>query len=149
LSAGCRCLPANSAIDHTVYDHSSLLATLEEGFNLEPLTDRDRNANSFNHLFSLGLPRKDAPSTLSPPADSGLICAIDLDQGILAQLAFGTGLIPKKDLPLFLDSGSFPQMREATPDAPLSPLLNGFVYVAFLKQYRLASEDEKPALVAD
>jgi phospholipase C len=56
-------VPAN-LIDHTLYDHSSVLATLERLFRLSPLTDRDANANDFSHLFSLTAARTDAPLTL-------------------------------------------------------------------------------------
>jgi len=36
---------AQGQVDHTVYDHTSILATIERAFGLAPLTDRDRNAN--------------------------------------------------------------------------------------------------------
>jgi phospholipase C len=37
-------------IDHTLYNHASILATLERLFNMEPLTERDKAAN---HLLGL------------------------------------------------------------------------------------------------
>lgn len=60
-------------IDHTLYDHSSIPATLEKMFRLEPLTKRDKNANDFRHLFSLTSPRVsivEAPRILPDPPDS-------------------------------------------------------------------------------
>lgn len=57
-------------IDHTRYDHTSILATLERMFRLAPLTERDKHANDFRHLFSLTIPRvsnADAPRALPPP----------------------------------------------------------------------------------
>jgi phospholipase C len=51
-------------VDHTVYDHSSVLATVERLFGLAPLTDRDRNANDLIGLLSLPAPRTDCPTTL-------------------------------------------------------------------------------------
>lgn len=39
-------------VDHTVYDHSSVLATLARLFNLKPLTDRDRHANDLLPLLT-------------------------------------------------------------------------------------------------
>jgi phospholipase C len=63
-------IPRN-LVDHTVYDHTSVLATVEEFFGLAPLTERDRHATSMTHLLSLGTPRVDAPTTLPPPAVSG------------------------------------------------------------------------------
>jgi phospholipase C len=41
---------AQGTVDHTTYDHSSVLATLERLYRLPALTNRDRNAN---HLLSL------------------------------------------------------------------------------------------------
>lgn len=55
------------AVDHTVYDHSSVLATLEWIFGLTPLTNRDRNATSLHPLLMTGTLRKDAPKTLKRP----------------------------------------------------------------------------------
>ncbi|MFB7912210.1 alkaline phosphatase family protein [Kitasatospora sp. NPDC056076] len=58
-------------IDHTQYDHGSLLATVERLFGLAPLTDRDARANDFLHLLSADAPRE-APRTLPDPAESGV-----------------------------------------------------------------------------
>jgi phospholipase C len=59
------------AIDHTVYDHTSLLATVEHLYGLEPLTARDAAAARFDHLFAAA-PRDDAPERLPDPAVSGI-----------------------------------------------------------------------------
>jgi phospholipase C len=64
-------IPRNT-IDHRVYDHTSILATLEARFGLAPLTQRDAQANSLLPLLSLPNPRSDAPETLPDPADSGV-----------------------------------------------------------------------------
>jgi phospholipase C len=58
-------IPKN-LIDHRVYDHASIPATIEELFGLDPLTDRDRNANSLSSLLTLMAPRTDAPKTVGP-----------------------------------------------------------------------------------
>src|SRR5262249_8379761 len=55
-------------IDHTVHDHTSLLATVEKLFGLSPLTQRDAAANDFLEVFSQISPRADTPQTLPPPA---------------------------------------------------------------------------------
>jgi phospholipase C len=58
------------AIDDTVYDHTSLLATVKDIFNLPAfLTERDRRANTFTRLFAK-VPRPDAdtPATLPRPS---------------------------------------------------------------------------------
>jgi hypothetical protein len=64
-------IPANT-VDHTTYDHTSLLATVEGLFELDPLTRRDAAAHTLEHLLSLGSPREDAPTTLPDAADSGI-----------------------------------------------------------------------------
>lgn len=38
-------------IDHTLYDHTSVLATIEDWWDLEPLASRDANANTFAAAF--------------------------------------------------------------------------------------------------
>ena len=55
-------------IDHTVYDHTSALATLERLFDVSPLTQRDAAAKDFSHLFTLATPRTDTPVLLTNPA---------------------------------------------------------------------------------
>lgn len=50
-----------------LYDHSSIVATLRTLFPggdkpLPPLTNRDRDAQTFEHLFSLSTPRADLPN---------------------------------------------------------------------------------------
>jgi len=55
-------IPRNT-IDHRVYDHSSLLATVERLFNLRPLTARDRAASDLRALASLSVARQ-VPSDL-------------------------------------------------------------------------------------
>jgi len=57
-------IPRN-LVDHTIYDHTSVLATLRNRFpELGSFTERDRNANDCAHLFSLPQPRTDAPMKL-------------------------------------------------------------------------------------
>ncbi|MBL7847742.1 MAG: hypothetical protein JNL40_09765 [Cyclobacteriaceae bacterium] len=67
-------------IDHTLYDHTSVLATIETMFGIAPLTERDRAANNFEHLFSLSAPRSDAPDSLPGVPDSGWRCKDWLDR---------------------------------------------------------------------
>jgi hypothetical protein len=55
-------------IDHTVYDHTSALATVERILNMSPLTKRDAAANNFLHLFTLDAPRGDTPPVLTTGA---------------------------------------------------------------------------------
>jgi phospholipase C len=59
-------------VDHTVYDHSSVPATLERLFGFPALTQRDAAANDLRHLASLTLAtlRTDCPTTLCNPAQA-------------------------------------------------------------------------------
>lgn len=64
-------IPKN-LIDHRHYDHASIPATIERVFGINPLTQRDAQANSLESLATLTSPRTDAPMTLPdplPPAD--------------------------------------------------------------------------------
>lgn len=56
------------AVDHTVYDHTSILKFTERLFDLPSLTARDAAANSFEDQFREDAPRKDTPKVLVPPA---------------------------------------------------------------------------------
>jgi phospholipase C len=64
-------IPGN-LIDHRVYDHSSIPATLEACFGLSPMTQRDAHANNLLSLVSRTQPREDTPATLPAPAPSGV-----------------------------------------------------------------------------
>jgi phospholipase C len=81
-------------VDHRIYDHTSLLATLRTLFDLrEPLTRRDARANAFDDLNFLEAirPAGDAPSNLSalvpdrPARVPGLTRKLsDLERSLLA-----------------------------------------------------------------
>jgi phospholipase C len=62
-------MPRNT-IDHRIYDHSSIPATVEHAFGLQPMTNRDKNANHLFPLLTLNAPRTDAPTHLPNPATS-------------------------------------------------------------------------------
>lgn len=57
----------NAQVDSTVYDHTSVLATVEYLFGLNHLTNRDGAANNVMHLISPTL-RTDCPTSLGRPA---------------------------------------------------------------------------------
>jgi phospholipase C len=61
-------------VDHRLYEHASVLSTLEKLFSLDNLTQRDRLAAPLNDLLSLSKPRDDCPKTLPKPAVSGVKC---------------------------------------------------------------------------
>jgi phospholipase C len=68
---------APHTVDHTVYDHSSVPATIERLFGLPPLTARDEAANDVTPLFTEPHPRTNAPARLNYPAPPVLRPAID------------------------------------------------------------------------
>ena len=55
---------AKNTIDHSFYDHSSILKGTEDVLGLQPLTNRDRHALSPSAAFSLDAPRTDCPTSL-------------------------------------------------------------------------------------
>ncbi len=63
-------IPKN-LIDHRLYDHASIPATIEALFGLEPLTARDAAARRLDSLITLPVARTDCPEALPQPADSG------------------------------------------------------------------------------
>jgi phospholipase C len=64
-------IPRNT-IDHRLYDHSSILATVERLFNLRPLTERDRGALDLRSLASLPSPRVVASDVIAVPPEAEL-----------------------------------------------------------------------------
>src|SRR5215469_10927166 len=60
-------IPRN-VIDHRIYDHSSIPATVEGLLGLAPLTARDRNANRLDALLTLSAPRANCPAELPNPS---------------------------------------------------------------------------------
>jgi phospholipase C len=114
-------------IDSTVYDHSSVLATVESIFGLTPLTERDKQANTLNHLFSLTTPRNDAPTTLPAPANSGIRCD-DNTGASTAKGSLGT--------------------NAASATGPIPPSLQGFLHVAYLRDLQATPQAEQANLKA-
>lgn len=62
-------IPKNT-IDHRLYEHSSIPATVSSIFKMPHLTDRDANANDLSVLLTLDTPRQDAPTTLPDPPEN-------------------------------------------------------------------------------
>jgi phospholipase C len=75
------------SVDGTVYDHASVLATVEKLYSLAPLTQRDKLANNVLGLLSLPAPRTNCPKVLNAPAaDAGrpraaAMASMDADAG--------------------------------------------------------------------
>ncbi len=118
-----------STIDHTLYDHSSLLATVESIFGINPLTNRDRQANSLDHLLSLTTPRTDAPTRLPDPPDSGFHCEEDAEDKLAASRST-------------LQAGRGQPQR-----GPIEPSLRGWLHIAFLRHHQMTPVADREALV--
>jgi phospholipase C len=124
-------IPKN-VIDHSVYDHTSVLATLSEWFPLRGLpalghfTGRDQAARTLSSLFSLPNPRLDALDNLNGPAPSGLV------------------LPPLQNITTAPDAAF-----DAFPGAgsPLRSTQAGFVQVA-LKHHLQLAPDERESTIA-
>ena len=81
-------------VDHTIYDHTSLLATVKKLFELPRfLTKRDATANTFEHRI-LEIPRTDTPTTLEPPASAPkLVETADVVQSMTGFSEFQRSLV--------------------------------------------------------
>ena len=68
---------ARGTVDHTLYDHASVLATVEQVFALAPLTERDKAANSVLPLLTLAAPFDAArlPALAIPPVVAAPVTA--------------------------------------------------------------------------
>jgi phospholipase C len=128
-------LIAKGVIDHTVYDHTSALATVESLFHIKPLTERDAAANNFAHLFTLTTPRTDTPVILQSPTSTpspALAAPADTDtpeslQNDLARL-----------------EAPAPHLTKVAEPAPSGPQV-GFAYVAMLRAVSTARDPSEKA----
>lgn len=55
---------AKGTVDHTTFDHTSALKTIENFYGISSLTQRDGVANSLGHLVSFDTVRTDCPATV-------------------------------------------------------------------------------------
>jgi phospholipase C len=119
-------LIAKCVIDHTTYDHTSVLATVESLFKLGNLTKRDGTAQTLNHLFKLQSPRTDAPLTLPNPAVSGYVHKEDAGKSFASRLAeYMSELILR------------------LKRTPVDPSLRGFHHVALLRDLQDSPDPQK------
>jgi phospholipase C len=117
-------IPRN-VIDHRLYDHASVPATLEALFGLDRLTGRDAAANSLTALFTLAAPRTDAPTVL-PQTASGEAEPLG---AAMAHAAAETLSVSRPDASA--DEGSLP----------------GIVQAALRQDLAVSPEAEHPAII--
>jgi phospholipase C len=130
-------------VDHTVYDHTSMLATVERMFGMGSMTERDRAANDFLHLIPLATPRTDAPATLPPVAinPNPLSCEEDdeeTEDGLLLRrselrMAQRAGIYRDRELRRY----------------PVTSTQVGFLQVALLKVLQTAEYPERVRWIED
>jgi hypothetical protein len=76
-----------NVVDKTLYDHAAVPATLKKIFKTKDfLTERDRQASTFEGNCLLDEPRGDCPETLSPAATSIVEALHGGLQGVLSQV---------------------------------------------------------------
>lgn len=98
------------------------LARVEHIFGLLPLTARDRQANTLNHLFSLATPRSDAPATLPDPVRSNIAYTEEPEESIAAKQV-----------------AAHPAAAAEPPD----PAVQGFLQIAHLRDRQTSPQLEK------
>ena len=113
-------IPKN-LVDHTLYDHASIPATIEACFGMRPLTRRDATANTLLPLVSLANARADTPTRLPPP----VVSRVASDRISVAPASDGDRSLNSGNLPGFL----FVALRlglQASPTEGWAGLLDRF-----------------------
>jgi phospholipase C len=111
---------AKNVVDHRLYDHSSIPATIESLFGLSPMTRRDAAANRLDALVTLGAAREDTPERLPEPANSGAVApalAAPAAKVGAAGVTRASGDVDGGNLPALLHA-AFQQDLQAQGNAP-------------------------------
>jgi phospholipase C len=132
---------ARGAVDHTIYDHTSILATVERLFRFDSLTDRDAGAADTLHLLSLATARTDAPTALPEPAmnPNPLGCDDESEDVLLlrrSELRLAQERYRKRE-----QRGAFEEASEVVP----SSTQLGVAQVALMKVLQTARQPERDA----
>jgi hypothetical protein len=114
-------------IDHTVYDHTSILATVERFYGLDNLTNRDKAANHLGPLVALENARTDAPTTLTSPAASDIPLACEQDDETVQDRL----MAQRAELRIAQRAGAF--RERSVEEYPIPRVQNGFLAVALLR----------------
>lgn len=142
-------------VDHTVYDHTSMLATVERLLGLGNLTDRDKAASDVRKLLSLSQPRTDTPETLVSPVrpDPPLACEADDESTQERLLAQRSELLIAKRSGMYRDrpvqKSSVPRSQVPFLGIALRRILAGVEYadrVQWLKDFQAIRTDVDAAL---
>jgi phospholipase C len=109
-------IPRNQ-VDHRLYDHASIPATLEALFGIAPLTQRDRTARPLNALCTLPAARTDTPTTLPNPAAGGAGITTPSADLTTARIAAPTETVNDGNLPAIVLSAMRQDMELSPPEA--------------------------------
>jgi phospholipase C len=109
-------IPRNQ-VDHRLYDHASIPATLESLFGIAPLTQRDSNARPLNALCTLPTARTDAPATLPNPATGDLAAATASADLATSTVADPTDTVNGGNLPAIVHSAMRQDIALSPPEA--------------------------------
>jgi phospholipase C len=137
-------LTVKGVISKQLYDHTSVLATLQDIWNMDSLTERDAGANNFTNLFvSLSSPRTNTPIALTPNTISGSSITGD----VAAESLIAAPAAAETD-----ESAAPTAPRKTIPDSqPLPERGNiiGFLHVALKAEIELSdgSDATKQALI--
>ena len=112
-------IPRN-LVDHRVYDHSSVPATVESLFGLAPLTRRDASANRLDALITLAAPRTDTPATLpatAAPAFAPMSAAAPAPVVAAPDTAASVETVNQGNLPVVVQSAMRQDIQLSPPEA--------------------------------
>lgn len=111
-------IPAN-LVDHRLYDHASIPATLASVLGFATLTARDANALRLDALCTLPAARGDAPETLPAPAESLIAPALTAPTADLstATVAAPNETVNEGNLPAVVHSAMQQDMALSPPEA--------------------------------
>jgi phospholipase C len=104
-----------SFTSHTVYDHTSILATIQRRWNLPALTYRDANANHIGDcLVSSGPPPFESPPGLAAAALRTEADSLDCEEVPGAAGSYPPAQVPDGASPLLLGAGAAALVAAAT-----------------------------------
>jgi len=107
-------IPQN-LVDHRLYDHTSIPATLESLFRIAPLTARDRAALPLNSLCTLAAPRS-TPAALPNPASAPAPAAPPSNLAT-AHVAAPSETVNEGNLPAVVHSAMQQDLKVSPPEA--------------------------------
>ena len=129
-------------VDHTTYDHTSMLATVERLFGMGALTERDKAASDLLGLLPLARPRTDAPASLPPVAVNPDPLRCDEDEDTVDAL-----LLKRSELRIARQQGRYRERPVA--EFAVSSTQVGFLQVALLRVLQTAEYPERVAWIEE